>query len=64
MRHVGGDSVTGLLVVGAGDCTHTVEKSDTLLAYARGLCIAVGIWIRFPMDKGRLFVGLRLESSQ
>jgi len=34
----------GLLVVGVGDCKHTFSESDTLVTYALGSCIAVGIW--------------------
>jgi chemotaxis protein CheD len=44
MRLTGGDSVMGLLVVGVGDCRHALEESDTLVTYALGSCIAVGIW--------------------
>jgi len=34
----------GLLVVGVGDCKHTLRETDTLVTYALGSCIAVGIW--------------------
>jgi chemotaxis protein CheD len=34
----------GLPVVGAGDCRHALGESDTLVTYALGSCIAVGIW--------------------
>jgi chemotaxis protein CheD len=34
----------GLLVVGVGDCKHALRESDTLVTYALGSCIAVGIW--------------------
>ncbi len=34
----------GLLVVGVGDCKHALAESDTLVTYALGSCIAVGIW--------------------
>ena len=34
----------GLLVVGVGDCKHAISESDTLVTYALGSCIAVGIW--------------------
>jgi chemotaxis protein CheD len=34
----------GLLVVGVGDCKHALNESDTLVTYALGSCIAVGIW--------------------
>jgi chemotaxis protein CheD len=34
----------GLLVVGVGDCRHALAGSDTLVTYALGSCIAVGIW--------------------
>ena len=44
MRLTGGDSVMGLLVVGVGDCRHALGESDTLVTYALGSCIAVGIW--------------------
>jgi chemotaxis protein CheD len=44
MRLAGGDSVMGLLVVGVGDCRHALDESDTLVTYALGSCIAVGIW--------------------
>lgn len=33
-----------LLVVGVGDCRHALNASDTLVTYALGSCIAVGIW--------------------
>lgn len=33
-----------LLVVGVGDCKHALDESDTLVTYALGSCIAVGIW--------------------
>ena len=32
------------LVVGVADCKHTTNTSDTLVTYALGSCIAVGIW--------------------
>ena len=34
----------GLTVVGVGDCKHTFDESGTLVTYALGSCIAVGIW--------------------
>jgi len=34
----------GLVVVGVGDCRHALDGSDTLVTYALGSCIAVGIW--------------------
>lgn len=34
----------GLLVVGVGDCKHALRESGTLVTYALGSCIAVGIW--------------------
>jgi len=34
----------GLLVVGVGDCRYALRESDTLVTYALGSCIAVGIW--------------------
>ena len=34
----------GLVVVGVGDCKHTLGASNTLVTYALGSCIAVGIW--------------------
>ncbi len=40
----GGEAVTGLLVVGVGDCRHALRESCTLVTYALGSCIAVGIW--------------------
>ncbi len=33
-----------LLVVGVGDCRHALRESGTLVTYALGSCIAVGIW--------------------
>jgi chemotaxis protein CheD len=44
MKLAGGDSAMGLLVEGVGDCRHALDESDTLVTYALGSCIAVGIW--------------------
>lgn len=40
----GGEIVMGLLVVTVGDCRHATPESGTLVTYALGSCIAVGIW--------------------